>query len=281
MIEFLVHELKKSRAEDWSPTGKPEGGILSWRPQESCEIFRHCGWCVWGKGCCVSLNQAGRQNKLKSKSKTNMLFQHIICVCVRPTRNYSLRLQIILICKCITNAECEMHYCIHIFSRLPLHFQGDQVNGQIYPRPSSEELIWISLIYLNTKSGGWKVLVFHEKLFFIWGRGWCEDAQENRAPLARKTSSWVIAEWKRWRWINICSIISQACNEDAWVTAKDLTSIFIVGYMKENIISGVTSFLQAAEIQKTNLFVLCWVHTKRFFTSYKIFKCDKHEDKKS
>lgn len=47
---------------------------------------------------------------------------------------------------------------------------------------------------------------------------------------------------KRWRWINICSIISQACNEDAWVTARDLTSIFIVGYMKENIISGVTSF---------------------------------------
>lgn len=35
-----------------------------------------------GRVVMVSLNQAGRQNKLKSKSKTNMLFQHIICVCV-------------------------------------------------------------------------------------------------------------------------------------------------------------------------------------------------------
>lgn len=105
-----------------------------------------------GRVVVVSLNQAGRQNKLKSKSKTNMLFQHIICVCVCPTRNYSLGLQIILICKCITKAECEMHYCIHIFSRVPLHFQGDQVNGQIYPRPSSGELIWISLMYLNAKA---------------------------------------------------------------------------------------------------------------------------------
>lgn len=36
-----------------------------------------------GRVVVVSLNQAGRQNKLKSKSKTNMLFQHIICVCMR------------------------------------------------------------------------------------------------------------------------------------------------------------------------------------------------------
>lgn len=135
-----MHALKISRAE-----------VTSHQKARWRNIVTRCGFEFefefGGRVVVVSLNQAGRQNKLKSKSKTNMLFQHTICVCVCPTRNDSLRLQIILICKCITNAECGLHYCIHIFSRVALHFQGDQVNGQIYPRASSGELIWICLIY--------------------------------------------------------------------------------------------------------------------------------------